>query len=272
MSVFKKEWKEHCVKNMFFEDTHRMQYCVSYQDKEGFVFWEGDYVCYGKSKIGGLRGPTSKLNFMGLFGKDKNVFSHHNVPQSDYPLARRLVRKIKKSEKLSFIYDIINTTVIKIRDNLYLFKVDITYPKWQVQVALFAHRAFDNMSSDEMKWAYKLNDHDLLKFLLLAYCRTNKRNTRTHIPGNYLKWGIDANVLGEKPDSAFELLWKMLDGERSPRSDSISRSIDNSYSSDGSWQMSYYLKLWIKELNPNKRYTVDKTVHIADKTFRLEDF
>lgn len=267
MKLFKKEWKDFCKERVKYEDTNRMQYCVAYETPENITFWAGQYVCYGKSKVA-LEG-SSLLYFMGLFGKNKSILSHHRVYGRQYAIANRLIRKIKKSEKLKFIYEIINTKGIKIRDDLYLFKVDVDQPKWKVQCALFAHRAFDNMKTDEMKWALTLNDHDLLKWMLLAYCRVNHHNELDDLNHNTIYCYTDANVLSSKPDATFELLWRMFDGDRSTYVGRNRMNIDVNYSINGELYLGIYLEKWWMTENSSSRFTSDRQVHIGNKVFSL---
>lgn len=275
MKLFKKEWKDFCKERVKFEDTHRMQYCVAYETYEQSTFWAGQYICYGKSKVareGNSVYGAQYLHFMGLFGKNKSILSHHRVDGRQYAIANRLIRKIKKSEKLKFIYEIINTKGIKIRDNLYLFKVDIDQPKWKVQCALFAHRAFDNMKTDEMKWALTLDDHDLFKWMLLAYCRLNYHPAfRGDWEPNNINYYVDANVLSSKPDATFELLWRMFDGDRSTYTGrgNMNMNIDVNYSINGDLYLGNYLEKWWMYENPSRRFTADRQVHIGNKVFNL---
>ena len=272
MKLFKKEWKDFCKERVKYEDTHRMQYCVAYETYEQSTFWAGQYICYGKSKIAkegnSMYGPQY-LHFMGLFGKNKSILSHHRVDVRQYSVANRLIRKIKKSEKLKFIYEIINTKGIKIRDDLYLFKVDVDQPKWKVQCALFAHRAFDNMKTDEIKWALTLNDHDLLKWMLLAYCRVNHHQRWDYWNPNNINYYVDANVLSSKPDATFELLWRMFDGDRSTYVGRNRMNVDVNYSINGELYLGTYLEKWWMTENSSRRFTADRQVHIGNKVFSM---
>ena len=152
---------------------------------------------------------------------------------------------------------------------MYLFKVDVDQPKWKVQCALFAHRAFDNMKTDEMKWALTLNDHDLFKWMLLAYCRANHHQRWDDWNPNNIHYYVDANVLSSKPDATFELLWRMFDGDRSTYVGRNRMNIDVNYSIDGELYLGTYLEKWWMTENSSRRFTADRQVHIGNKVFSL---
>ena len=258
--LFKKEWKEYMKEHVVF-NSYRMNYCCYSKGQEGIKFWAGSYICYGMSKKGFYSKEQGKqvgeLYYMGLTSTTKSIVNHHHV--ADDALAKRIVRRLKKSE-YSWIYEVISNRPIKIKDDMYVFKVDITQPKWKVQAALFAHRGLDKMSKDEMKWALTLSDDDLMKWMLLAYCRREENSDR-------LWFNVDSSILGDNIDEGFKLFKRLLDGERITFRGAKKR-FDNPFNLDGDWEFNSYIKAWLKK--EGKRYS--DTCTIGNKTFSVREW
>lgn len=262
MMNMKPEWKKFMQEKTEFAPG-RINYCIRYNGTQEVSFWAGSYICYGKSKQGMIRNGkvVSRLNHMSLLSPLPSLIHHlKEMGESRIKYAQSMMRKIKKSDTWKFVYEILSCRPLKIKDNLYSFKVDIEQPQWKVQLALFINRGILSMNLEQMKWANKLkNIDDMVRYALIV--PTFDRYERAII-------NRDSNMLGYKFN--IELAKRILNGERLTGDRWI--DFDKPFSENGQWIFSQYIDAMGNRGNNNRNYYRISNIVIGNKTIKVQEW